>query len=164
MLKKLLDRSLVIFLLIGAGNTLLTALIMTLLFQPVEGRFGSVFAYWAVSAFAFALTSILSFLLNMRLSFQYRGRVWAAAARFALVIAVCYLIAYSVAQPVTAWILARFLPADPSLTAKIALYTGQIIFTLLNYVGQRFFAFRKEEAGETPGALPPDPRKGPEAP
>jgi putative flippase GtrA len=161
MLKKLLDRSLLLFLLIGAGNTLLTALIMTLLFPPVEARFGSGTAYWAVSAFAFALTSVLSFILNMRLSFQYRGRVWAAAVRFALVIAVCYLIAYSVAQPVTGWILARFLPADPSLTAKIALYTGQIIFTLLNYAGQRFFAFRKEgEAEETPGRSPGPPPEG----
>ena len=145
MLKKLLDRSLLIFLLIGAGNTLLTALIMTLLFPPVEAHFGSGVAYWAVSAFAFALTSIVSFLLNMRLSFQYKGRVWAAAARFALVIAVCYLIAYSVAQPVTAWLLSRFLAAESSLIAKIALYTGQVIFTGLNYFGQRFFAFRKEE-------------------
>lgn len=154
MLKKLLDRSLLIFLLIGAGNTLLTALIMAVLFPPVEAWIGSGKAYWAVSAFAFALTSVLSFLLNMRLSFRYRGRVWTAAARFALVIAVCYLIAYSVAQPATAWALGRFLPEDPSLTTKIALYAGQVIFTFLNYIGQRFFAFRKEEAA------PPDPGKG----
>ena len=159
MLKKLLDRSLLSFLVIGAGNTLITALIMTVLFPPAEARFGSGAAYWAVSAFAFALTSVLSFLLNMRLSFKYRGRVWAAAARFALVIAVCYLIAYSLAQPVTAWVLSRFLPADPPLVAKIALYTGQVIFTLLNYSGQRFFAFRKEETKETPGAPPPDQRR-----
>jgi len=124
---------------------------MTLLFPPVEARFGSDKAYWSVSAFAFALTSVISFLLNMRLSFQYKGRAWAAAARFALVIAVCYLIAYSAAQPVTAWLLNRFLPADPAWIAKIALYTGQVIFTGLNYFGQRFFAFRKEETEETPG-------------
>ena len=139
MLKKLLDKSLLYFLLIGAGNTFLSMGIMFLLYTKAG------FGYWGSSAVAFTVTSILSFLLNKRLSFQYEGRVWAAAARFALVIAVCYLIAYSVAQPATAWLLKEILGGSAAAATidKVALLTGQVIFTGLNYFGQRFFAFRK---------------------
>jgi putative flippase GtrA len=139
MLKKLLDKSLLFFLLIGAGNTLLSMGIMYLLYTLAG------FGYWGSSAVAFTLTSILSFLLNKRLSFRYEGHVWAAAVRFALVIAVCYLIAYSLAQPATAWLLGKMMSAAFSSETidKVALLTGQVLFTGLNYFGQRFFAFRR---------------------
>ena len=141
MLKKLLDKSLLFFLLIGAGNTLLSMGIMFLLYTKAG------FGYWGSSAVAFTVTSILSFVLNKKLSFQYEGRVWAAAARFALVIAVCYLIAYSLAQPAAAWLLRKILgaAAEAQTIDKVALLTGQVIFTFLNYFGQRFFAFRKAQ-------------------
>ena len=133
------------FLLIGAGNTLLSMLIMFLLYEWAG------FGYWGASAAAFAITSVISFLLNKKLSFRYEGHVWAAALRFAVVIAVCYLIAYSMAQPAAAWLLERFMGASLSAAAidRAALITGQVLFTGLNYFGQRFFAFRKG-AGETP--------------
>jgi putative flippase GtrA len=139
MFKKLLDKSLLFFLLIGAGNTLLSMGIMYLLYTLAG------FGYWGSSAVAFTLTSILSFLLNKRLSFRYEGHVWAAAVRFALVIAVCYLIAYSLAQPATAWLLGKMMSAALSSVTidKVALLTGQVLFTGLNYFGQRFFAFRR---------------------
>ncbi len=138
MLKKLFDKSLLYFLLIGVGNTLLSMGIMFLLYKVG-------FGYWGSSAVAFTVTSILSFLLNKKLSFQYEGHVWAAALRFALVIAVCYLLAYSVAQPATGWLLQKFLgtAVEAKTIDKVALLTGQVIFTGLNYFGQRFFAFRK---------------------
>jgi putative flippase GtrA len=137
--RKLLDKSLLFFLLIGVGNTLLSMAIMYLLYTLAG------FGYWGSSAVAFAVTSVLSFLLNKKLSFQYEGRVWAAALRFALVIAGCYLIAYSLAQPATAWLLSKLFGASFSAQTidKVALLTGQVIFTGLNYFGQRFFAFRK---------------------
>jgi putative flippase GtrA len=139
MLKKLLDKSLLFFLLIGAGNTLLSMGIMYLLYTLAG------FGYWGSSAVAFTLTSILSFVLNKRLSFQYEGKVWLAAFRFAIVIAVCYLIAYSLAQPATAWLLGKMMSTTLSTATidKAALLTGQVLFTGLNYFGQRFFAFRK---------------------
>jgi putative flippase GtrA len=139
MLKKLMDRSLLTFLLIGAGNTLLSLAMMYLLYELAG------FGYWGSSALAFATTSVLSFLLNKKLSFRYEGRMWPAAARFALVIAACYLMAYSLAQPATAWLLQKLLATtlDAGAIEKAALLTGQVLFTGLNYIGQRFFAFKK---------------------
>jgi putative flippase GtrA len=146
MLKKLLDKSLLYFLLIGAGNTLLSMLIMFLLYEKAG------FGYWGASATAFAVTSVLSFLLNKRLSFRYEGRVWAAALRFALVIAGCYLIAYSLAQPAAAWLMRRLGGGAFSAAAidRVALVAGQVIFTGLNYFGQGFFAFRQGDSASRP--------------
>ena len=139
-MKKLFDQSLLFFLLIGLSNTLLSTAIMYLLYTLAG------FGYWGSSAVAFAVTSVLSFLLNKKLSFQYEGSVWPAALRFSLVIAVCYLIAYSLAQPATGWLLRSVAGASlPAETIeKVALLTGQVLFTGLNYIGQRFFAFRKQ--------------------
>lgn len=104
---RLFDRSLWIFLLIGVGNTLLSFVIMQGMYALGWG------GYWLSSAFAFALTSVLSFFLNKRFSFRNRDSVKHTAWRFALVIGVCYLLAYSAAQPATAWLLDRVVPPRP---------------------------------------------------
>lgn len=136
---KFFDRSMLFFLLIGAGNTLLSAGMMWVFYDNFH------LGYWLSSAIAFALTSVLSFFLNKKLSFQNTDSLKSTAWRFALVIAVCYFLAYSVARPVTGALLAKFLPrVDLGLTEKISLFTGQIIYTGLNYLGQRFFAFKKK--------------------
>ena len=99
--------------------------------------------YWLSSAFAFAPTSVLSLYLNKRFSFRTRASVKHTAWRFALVIGVCYLLAYSAAQPATAWLLDRLLSPHALKVSndQIALFVGQVLFTGLNYLGQRFFAF-----------------------
>ena len=87
--------------------------------------------YWLSSAFAFALTSVLSFFLNKRFSFRNRDSVKHTAWRFALVIGVCYLLAYSAAQPATAWLLDRLLSPHALKVSndQIALFVGQVLFT-----------------------------------
>ena len=98
-MKKLFDKSLLSFLLIGAGNTLLSTAMMYLLYTLAG------FGYWGSSAVAFAATSVISFLLKQEAVLPIRGKCVVAALRFSLVIAACYLIAYSLAQPATVWLL-----------------------------------------------------------
>ena len=136
-MRKLFDRSLIIFLAIGVLNTALSFLIM----QGLSWVWGG--GYWAPSAIAFAVTSVLSFFLNKRFSFQNEDSVAQTAWRFALVIGVCYLIAYGIARPATGWILAKLLPTASFDIDRIAMFVGQILFTGMNYFGQRFFAFKE---------------------
>ena len=135
-MKKLIDKSLLPFLLIGAGNTLLSQLMM-------QGLMSAGAGYWLSSGIAFFLTSVLSFILNRRFSFHSRAPVRDTLWRFALNIAVCWLLAYSVARPATAWLLNRLLPDSSLDVERVSLLTGQVLFTALNYFGQKFFAFRK---------------------
>lgn len=138
---KWFDRSLWMFLLIGVGNTALSFVIMQAMYALGWG------GYWLSSAFAFAVTSVLSFILNKKYSFQNHDSVAHTAWRFALVIGVCYVLAYSAARPATAWLLNRLLPEGglPVSNDQIAMLVGQVLFTGFNYLGQRFFAFKGPE-------------------
>ncbi|MEA4897073.1 GtrA family protein [Bacillota bacterium Meth-B3] len=135
-MRKLFDRSLWIFILIGIGNTALSFVIM----QGLNRLWGE--GYWAPSAIAYVLTSLLSYVLNKRFSFQNADSVASTAWRFALVIGACYLIAHLIARPATNWAL-RQLPATSASADQIAMAVAQVLFTGLNYLGQRFFAFKK---------------------
>lgn len=135
-MKQIVDKSLLPFLLIGAGNTVLSQGIMQGLMTVGAG-------YWLSSAAAFIFTSILSYFLNRRFSFHSSRKISDTLWRFALNIAVCYFLAYSVARPLTRWILERLLPETPLDPERAALLTGQVLFTGFNYFGQKFFAFRE---------------------
>ena len=85
-------------------------------------------------------TSILSFLLNRSFTFRDKEKGWRPAARFAVNIAVCYLLAYGVAQPLVAFL---FTAAGETARDNLSMLAGMGLFTLLNYFGQKFFAFRQ---------------------
>lgn len=136
-MRKFFDRSMLPFIAIGLLNTLVSMIIM----QGLDALWGS--GYWLSSAIAFAITSVVSYFLNKRFSFDSKESHAQTAWRFALVIAVCYLIAYSIALPATEWAIERYVPDAAWGAEKIAMLVGQVLFTGLNYIGQRFFAFRK---------------------
>ena len=98
-IKKFFDKSLLLFLIIGACNTVLSLALQFALFNWAH------FGYWGSSATAFAICSVSSFYFNKKYSFKNTEKVWITALRFALVIAVCYVLAYYVAQPLTSWLL-----------------------------------------------------------
>ena len=133
-MKKLFDASMWKFLLVGVANTLLSAVIMFLL----EGL-----GYWSSTAIAYVAGSVLSFFLNRRFTFQSKAPFWPSVLRFAINVAVCYVIAYSLAQPLAELILGWIgLPAI--WVERLAKLGGMVLFTCLNYFGQRFFAFKKK--------------------
>ena len=131
------DRSVWMFILIGLGNTLLSTLIM----QGLNIMWGG--GYWLPSAIAFALTSIMSYFLNRRFAFQSDTPIKQTAWKFALVVAVFYALAYGAARPAMHWILSRIWPGLNILWIdRIAMLAGQVIYNVMNYLGQRFFTFR----------------------
>lgn len=133
-MKKLFDPSMWKFLLVGVANTLLSALIMFLL----EGL-----GYWPSTAIAYVAGSVLSFFLNRRFTFQSDAPFWPSVLRFAVNVAVCYLVAYSLAQPLAELVLG-WLGLPAIWVERLAKLGGMVLFTGLNYFGQRFFAFRKK--------------------
>ena len=133
-MRKLFDASMWKFLLVGVANTLLSAVIMFLL----EGL-----GYWPSTAIAYVAGSVMSFFLNRRFTFRSEAAFWPSVLRFAINVAVCYLIAYSVAQPLAELVLGWIgLPAI--WVERLAKLGGMVLFTGMNYFGQRFFAFRKK--------------------
>lgn len=130
------------FVIVGIINTIFGTLIMFLLYNLAG------FGYWGSSAASYILASILSFFLNKRYTFKNKESVIKTAARFAANIAVCYLLAYSVSKPLVAMILSNT-SLSQSIVEQLSMLFGMVLFTLLNYIGQRFFAFRERKTNIT---------------
>ena len=62
------------------------------------------------------------------------------AVRFAVNVAACWLLAYGLAKPLVLQLLAG---RSLWLQENAAMLVGMCLYTALNYLGQRFFAFRK---------------------
>lgn len=132
-MSKLLDSSIPKFLLVGVGNTLLS---MALMFT-LEGL-----GYWPSTAIAYVAGAVMSFFLNRKFTFRSEETFGRSAVKFAVNVAVCYVLAYAIAQPLAGWALG-FTPLSGAWVERITKLCGMGLYTVLNYFGQRFFAFQK---------------------
>ena len=132
-LKKLFDEKLLKFILVGVVNTLVGMAIMFGLYNLAHC------SYWVSSAANYILTSILSYFLNKYFTFQNRERSVGQVVRFVVNIAVCYGLAYGIAKPLCLQLLAN---ASTTVRENVSMLVGMCLFTGLNYLGQRLFAFR----------------------
>jgi len=100
-------------------------------------------SYWISSACNYCFTSILSFFLNKYFTFNVRQWSLFMVVAFVLTIAVSYLFAYGISKP-----LLNYLLRDSPLKIRenAALFAGMCLFTVLNYLGQRFVVFAKNDA------------------
>ena len=135
-MKKFFDPSMLRFLLVGVVNTLVGAGIMFLLYN-LAGC-----SYWLSSAANYIVGGVVSYFLNKYYTFKNTERSWKQVLRFALNVAVCWLLAYGIAKPLALRLLAGF---DEKLQTNAAMLAGRCLYTALNYLGQRFFAFRAKE-------------------
>ena len=127
---KLIDKSIPRFLLVGVGNTLLSMVLMFVL----EGL-----GYWPSTAIAYAAGAVMSFFLNRKFTFESDETLGRSAVKFAVNVAVCYVLA-------AGWVLGR--TAIPAIwQERLTKLGGMALYTLLNYFGQRFFAFRRSAKG-----------------
>ncbi len=135
-IRNFFDKSMLLFIAVGAANTLLSALLMFLLED---------LGYWQSTAIAYIAGAILSFFLNRYITFKSNERLWNSAFKFIINVALCYIIAYSLAQPLVNWILG-FISVSQIWRERIAKLFGMVLYTVINYFGQRFFAFAAKKA------------------
>ena len=134
-LKQFLSREFLTFLVVGVVNTLFGTAIMLVLYNV----FGC--SYWVSSFFDYFFGSILSYFLNKHFTFHYQGTDWRSIVKFALNIVVCYLIAYSLALPLTQAALESLQLSKP-VVENVAMLVGTVLFMVINYLGQKFYAFK----------------------
>ena len=139
-MKKLLslfDVKLLKFLLVGVLNTLLGDGLSFLLINLTDLNM------WLATALPTVIASVMSYFLNKYFTFKNTEKGWRPALRFALNIAVCYLLAYGIAIPLMQWALSA---AEPTLRDNLSKLIGMCLFVGFNYLGQRLFAFRTKES------------------
>ena len=139
-LLKIFDKTFLKFIVVGIINTLFGTAIMFFCFNILQ------MDYWVSSAMNYLCGGILSYFLNKKYTFEVKETSSKAIIRFAINLTVCYLIAYGVAQPLALYL---FQGVGERLQGNIALGIGMGLYVLLNYVGQRFWAFKQDEATES---------------
>lgn len=132
---KKIDTTPVKFVLVGVVNTIVGTSVMFIMYNVFS------FNYWISSAANYVVGSIVSYFLNKYFTFQDKEKSWKTVVRFALNISVCYLIAYGLARPLVRMALGGF---SQTIQENIAMLAGMCLFVVVNYIGQRFFVFRKK--------------------
>ena len=132
--KKLFDKVFLKFILVGILNTLFGTAIMFCFYNVFH------FSYWISSAANYVFGSVLSYFLNKYITFQNKERNALTIVKFIINITVCYGIAYGIAKPLAAHILSGY---AQSIQENGAMLAGMCLFVILNYLGQRFFAFKQ---------------------
>ena len=145
LMKKHLDRTLWKFLLVGAVNTVVGTGIMFVFYNVLH------LSYWLSSASNYVFGSVLSYLLNRAFTFQSKASAAQTLPRFVVHITLCYLVAYGAAKPIARLI---FRGLVETWQNNLAMLFGSGFFVLLNYLGQRLFAFREKK--KSPGTQTPE--------
>lgn len=123
------------FIIVGIVNTLFGTAIMFVFYNVFH------LSYWVSSASNYFFGSILSYFLNKSFTFRYGRTDLKSIVRFIVNILVCYLLAYGIAKPVMKYLLSGY---SVSIQENVSMLLGMILFVGLNYLGQRFFAFKKQ--------------------
>lgn len=137
LLKKFyIDKAFFKFVLVGAVNTLVGSAIMFGCYNLLHWGYG-------ISTFANVfLTSILSYFLNKYFTFKNKENGLRQIVEFAVNIAVCYFVGYGVAKPLIGRVLSG---ATPVVRDNVSMLVGMVLFTMLNYFGQRLIVFSKKK-------------------
>lgn len=133
---KLKENTVLKFLLVGVVNTLIGTGTMFLLYNLAHC------SYWVSSAANYIVGGIVSFFLNKYFTFQSKTWEWSQVWKFAVNVTVCYLLGYGLAKPLVLHLLAG---QAVNVQENVAMLVGMCLYTGLNYLGQRFFAFKNVE-------------------
>lgn len=133
-IKLFTDKTFMKFVLVGVVNTLVGTSIMFIFYNVFHQ------SYWVSSASNYFFGSICSYILNKHFTFQNKEHGWKPLFRFTINILTCYLLAYGIAKPVMHWILNGY---SVTIQENVSMALGMCLFIVFNYLGQRFFAFKK---------------------
>lgn len=134
-IKKFFDVKFWKFLGVGVINTLVGSAVMFLLYNVAHC------GYWLSSAANYVAGSVVSYVLNKRVTFENKQHSLRTIVRFAVSIGACYLIAYGAAKPLAMRLLAA---APVNIQENLGMVIGMGLYVLLNYAAQRFFAFKED--------------------
>ncbi|MGI6191287.1 MAG: GtrA family protein [Eubacterium sp.] len=130
----LIDETTVRFIITGLINTLVGCGTMFLLYNALGC------GYWFSTAMNYIVGSVCSYFLNKYYTFRCRGYSGMELVRFIVNIALCYFVAYGMAIPAAQVLLGT---GSGSAHGNLAMMIGMVLFVGMNYLGQKYFVFRR---------------------
>ena len=144
-LKRMVDRTLVYYVIIGILNFIVCTAIMFLLFNfcGVGERIAPLFNY--------GLGSLIWYLACRFVIFRGKQNTWQQIVRFLAEVVACYLICYYLVAPLLSKALLRYERVrrlfsfggsrETMIRGNCELTIGTLAYAVLNYFGQRYFVF-----------------------
>lgn len=129
---KVVDRKTLKYVAVGTFNTLLSAAAMFLLYNLLH------VGYWISTAAYYIVGAVVGYFLNKYWTFRIKGKYLKTILRYLLTVVVCFIVAYGGAKYLIKYILSS---SSGRVQENVAMVTGMVLYPLLNYLGQRFFAF-----------------------
>jgi len=144
-IKRMVDRTLVYYLIIGILNFIVCTALMFLLFNVCG------FSDHVAPLFNYGLGSLFWYLAGRYVLFRGQQSTWQQIVRFLAEVVVCYLISYYIVAPLLADVLLP-LPRiralfsfggeeEEMIRGNCEMTIGVIAYAILNYFGQRYFVF-----------------------
>ena len=118
------------FIIVGGLNTAIGTTVMFVAYYLGLG-------YWISTALNYIVGSIFSYFANKYFTFHSNTKDRKELIRFVVNIVVCYFIAYGVAKPIIIQILGS------GFIDYVSMILGMLIFIVINYLGQKFYVFRR---------------------
>jgi len=121
------------FLIVGVINTIVGTSIMFIAYNVF------VLSYWVSTILNYTLASILSYFLNKYFTFKKTSGSLLSIIIFSLNIVICYAVSYIP----TKFVIDAVLHEQPAIFVdNLSMVVGMILFTLLNFLGQKFIVFK----------------------
>lgn len=136
LIKKLFNAQAVRFLIVGVINTIVGNGIMFLLLNLTPTP------YWLCVAANYITGGIVSYFLNKYFTFRNNEKSFKQVVLFVAVVAVCAVLAHGIAKPLVFKLLAG---KSETLQKNISALAGSVLYTVLNFIGQKFIAFKKQK-------------------
>lgn len=142
-IKKMVDRTLIYYLIVGVLNFIVCTGIMFMLFNMCG------FSEHIAPIVNYALGSLIWYLACRYLLFRGTETTWQSMIRFTIEVLICYVLSYYIAAPLMSrWLLDYesvrnifdFGGSD-KITGNFEMTVGAIVYAVVNYFGQRYFVF-----------------------
>ncbi|WP_223701221.1 GtrA family protein [Sutcliffiella deserti] len=131
-----LNNSFIRFLLVGIINTVVGLSSMYLLLNVFHLN------YWISTFVGNSIGAIVSYLLNRSFTFKSSAGHFTSFPRFIFVILICYFLSYRAGLFLThATLTGLGYGGNQHLEENIAILIGTGLYTILNYLGQKYFVF-----------------------
>jgi putative flippase GtrA len=122
------------FLLVGIINTFVGLGIIFFLLNALH------LTYWLSTFIGNSAGACISYWLNRSYTFNSRVSVQRGLPRFLTIILICYFGSYFFSEKLLVWI-NQFHFVSTSLEQNGAVLVGSVLYTVSNYIGQKYFVF-----------------------
>lgn len=121
---------------VGMVNTMVGLLIMFSLLHLVH------LSYWFSTFIGNSAGACTSYILNRNYTFNSNVSFQRGLPRFLMIILLCYFTSYFCSERLAEW-MSLHVGLTNATEQNISVLVGSCLYTLSNYIGQKYFVFRK---------------------